>query len=66
MPEGHPESARPKVVTIRYKCKSSEAAEVASSMALADVHSSQQRASIEVKDKPAKEQEKEETDIEIL
>ena len=66
MPEGHPESARPKDVAIRYKRKSSEAAEVASSMALADVHSSQQRASIEVKDKPAKEQEKEDTDIEIL
>ena len=66
VPEGHTESAHPKVAASHYKRKSSEATEVATSLVLVDVHSSQQEASVEVEEKPAKDEEKEDTDIEIL
>ena len=68
MPEGHPVSARPKVAAIHYQCGSSEVAEMATSMVLADVHSSQQEVDVDVnvEKESTKEQKKEDPDIEIL
>ena len=65
-PEGHPESARPRVEAIRYKQKSSEIADVAASVVIADIHPTQQENIVEVEGESAKKQDKEGTDIEIL
>ena len=65
-PEGHPESARPRVETIRYKRKSSEIADIATSVVIADIHPTQQESIVEVEEKSTKKQDEEGTDIEIL
>ena len=67
-PEGHPESARPKVAAIRYKRKSSEIAEMATSVVIADIHSTQQENIVEIEEESTKEQKGvgEDADIEVL
>ena len=65
-PEGHPESAHPKVEAIHYKRKSSEIAEMATSLVVADIHPTQQESVIEVEEESTKKKDEEGTDIEIL
>ena len=65
-PEGHPESAHPKVGAIHYKQKSSKIAEMATSVVVADVHPSQQESVVKVEEESTKKQVEEGTDIEIL
>ena len=66
VPEGHPESAHPKVAAIRYKRKSSKIAEMATSVVVADVQPTQQESAFKVEEESTKKQDKEDTDIEIL
>ena len=64
--EGHPESAPPRVEAIRYKRKSSEIADIATSVVIADIHPTQQESIVKVEEESTKKQDEEGTDIEIL
>ena len=51
---------------IRYKRKSSEIADIATSVVIADIYPTQQESVVEVEEESAKKQDEEGTDIEIL